>query len=524
LGLRQGSRFSLGMFLYSSGWYAWIALTFLPIALARTKSVLHAKVRPIVRRQNTAGDVAPGRSGLNVDFISGRGKPQFGDSSEVSTFVSSGSIFAVEADTEPEGALSPYTVLLGELKTESSGIAEAKDLCDQRWGEGLVPHLLASEKTGSKGGISMHYYSMPRSGAPSAEGMNGMVKFVRGTPDSPRGESAEVGSGAGDLIGSLQPQMLRNQVEGIMGGVVSRWRQCPSSSADSKTGPVLFILDAIKDLDSCNVWHRMAAVYPIWLSRKVMSVELGQVDMLRTGGWGQCYGPESGLQVVSSNKLLTSEPSLCSYSSLVAPLQDGFLWDLAWDQHLSCGGALVAPRTFAREVEQSFGLQHEPVKADTPIRVCLASRKGAGHIVIGNEEQIGQTIGTCRFGSTQVKAEVFKFNSKTSFRDQVQSVDTCDVLIGGHGAALTHTLWLEPEAAVIEIIPESDNGTPKDFSYYRNLAKLTGQTYMGVTAQQQDDLLLADMKEVRAAIHAAILTVGSRGARRNLGSPVCAEQ
>ncbi len=58
------------------------------------------------------------------------------------------------------------------------------------------------------------------------------------------------------------------------------------------------------------------------------------------------------------------------------------------------------------------------------------------------------------------------------WRQQVEVARTSDVLVGMHGAGLTHLLWLPPHAAVVELLP--NNFT---YHFYERVARLAGVHY-----------------------------------------------
>lgn len=56
---------------------------------------------------------------------------------------------------------------------------------------------------------------------------------------------------------------------------------------------------------------------------------------------------------------------------------------------------------------------------------------------------------------------------------QAARVNSCDILMGPHGAGMVHGLWMYPGSVVIEIMD------PEHFpaGYYRNIAHLSGHIY-----------------------------------------------
>jgi protein O-GlcNAc transferase len=59
-----------------------------------------------------------------------------------------------------------------------------------------------------------------------------------------------------------------------------------------------------------------------------------------------------------------------------------------------------------------------------------------------------------------------------SFAEQLNATRRSDILIGVHGAGLTHGMFMRPGSAMVEILPQ-------DFNHkgFRNLAKIMGHQY-----------------------------------------------
>ena len=62
------------------------------------------------------------------------------------------------------------------------------------------------------------------------------------------------------------------------------------------------------------------------------------------------------------------------------------------------------------------------------------------------------------------------FTKELSSEQQARQSYRCDVMMGVHGAGLTHVLWMYPGSAVVELLDPEHNGA----AYYRNVAHLSG--------------------------------------------------
>jgi hypothetical protein len=76
---------------------------------------------------------------------------------------------------------------------------------------------------------------------------------------------------------------------------------------------------------------------------------------------------------------------------------------------------------------------------------------------------------------------VYDFATK-SLEEQLRIVQDTDVLVGHHGAALTHSIFLNPEAAVVEILPPvfSMRG-------FRSLARMRGLAHFGANCMWPEE-------------------------------------
>ena len=60
------------------------------------------------------------------------------------------------------------------------------------------------------------------------------------------------------------------------------------------------------------------------------------------------------------------------------------------------------------------------------------------------------------------------------FKEQLQVIQRTDILVGVHGAGLTHAMFLRPHSAMVEVLP------PKlDYKGFVNLARMRSIHYFG---------------------------------------------
>lgn len=77
-----------------------------------------------------------------------------------------------------------------------------------------------------------------------------------------------------------------------------------------------------------------------------------------------------------------------------------------------------------------------------------------------------------------VKVEVVRMG-ELPFAEQVAAAARANILVAANGAGLVHSLFLPPEAVVIEVTWRRGEWPP----HYRNLARYLGRHYMLVEAE-----------------------------------------
>ena len=112
------------------------------------------------------------------------------------------------------------------------------------------------------------------------------------------------------------------------------------------------------------------------------------------------------------------------------------------------------------------------------------SRSKAPRRKLANEGQLVPVLG--RHGVTSLVAE------EQSFEEQVRQIGAASVLVGSHGAGLTHMLWLKPGSRVLELRRRGDRWN----NCYFSLASALGLKYyylMCDPVNPRDDFHRGDM-------------------------------
>ena len=171
---------------------------------------------------------------------------------------------------------------------------------------------------------------------------------------------------------------------------------------------------------------------------------------------------------------------------------------------------------YASDVPSSLQAEEE-----TPINILYLSRRPHEDRRILNEEALLESMRAMVGDMRGVELHEHDFGA-LSFPEQIRAAAAADVLIGPHGAGLTHVLFQKPQSVLIELIPQAwaDPG-------YRNLALLGGKVYLfwqqtdeALSVSQEGDRNLgrssnyyADVDEVLALLRAAIKITSMVGQR-----------
>ncbi|XP_022966280.1 EGF domain-specific O-linked N-acetylglucosamine transferase-like [Cucurbita maxima] len=131
------------------------------------------------------------------------------------------------------------------------------------------------------------------------------------------------------------------------------------------------------------------------------------------------------------------------------------------------------PRT--REV-----VQHEKNEAKEQPKLVVLSRKGSRAIT--NEKLMVKMAEKIGF-----KVKVLRPDRTTELAKLYRELNGCDVMVGVHGAAMTHFLFMRPNSVFIQIIPLGTVWAAE--TYYGEPAKKLGLKYIGYEIRPKESSL-----------------------------------
>ncbi|KAK8145556.1 hypothetical protein G3M48_004297 [Beauveria asiatica] len=241
-----------------------------------------------------------------------------------------------------------------------------------------------------------------------------------------------------------------------------------------------------------NLWHSLMEIMSLsWSldSLQMSSTETGAaylspsqmnstqivlVDDFDLGPYIELWRLFAQMPIRRLSELDAEEPP----SNIVVPLVGGSnpLWQGDWVE-LSCTEASLVS-TFVRRVLDLYKISDadaEPAStggSDADIVVTFVDRKGARELVDQDAH-----MEALRSAVPHMKLSVVDFASMP-LHQQFQVARHTDVLLGVHGAGLTHSMFMKPGAVLVEVLPA-------DFAHkgFRNLAQMLGHRYFRTHAK-----------------------------------------
>ncbi|KAK1574677.1 DUF563 domain-containing protein [Colletotrichum navitas] len=159
--------------------------------------------------------------------------------------------------------------------------------------------------------------------------------------------------------------------------------------------------------------------------------------------------------------------------NLILPLAGGSnpLWQNDWEER-DCKNAPLL-KIFVQRIMQHFGIRYERGRKPTKsLQITLIDRKGSRKLL-----QQDALLRAVRSKFPDINTQLIDL-ATLPFAEQIRIAQTTDVLVGVHGAGLTHTMFLREGAAVVEIQPED-----MFHKGFRNLAKMIGVHYVSTHAE-----------------------------------------
>ncbi|KAL4811605.1 hypothetical protein BDW67DRAFT_171593 [Aspergillus spinulosporus] len=289
----------------------------------------------------------------------------------------------------------------------------------------------------------------------------------------------------------------------------------------------------IKREGAYNVWHSLMEIFsmtltldvlrmarhpnqsfPLFTSEDIQNTRVLLLDDIEEGPYFDLWHIFAAKPVLRLSD--TSLPQLnASLENLIVPLSGGSnpLWQGDWEIHTCDDSPLL--RTFSHRVLNHFEIGPVSPRDQLPeIIVTFINRTSTRRLIDGEAyfDHLQSEL-------PHVKIQSIDF-ATISFAEQLAIAQQTDVLVGVHGAGLTHGIFLPPRSAIVEILPPGLN-----HKGFRNVAGLLDHSYFSVHASesrpqnkavksewQNDDVFIEQDKFIRALI-VAIKSMYNRGSR-----------
>ncbi len=248
----------------------------------------------------------------------------------------------------------------------------------------------------------------------------------------------------------------------------------------------------IKREGGSNLWHSMMEMFSLFMSLDVLQiasdpatgapffstddVENTQIVMLDDGE----EGPYFDLWTLFARKpLIKLKPGAAlnlNLTNIIVPLAGGSnpFWQGDWNVH-ACGSSKLLD-VFSQRVLDFYRIRDEPVKAGAQLTLTFIDRKGTRRL-----QNTTEYINKLRLRYPDVKIQVIDF-AAMPFQEQLEIARRTDLLVGVHGAGLTHAIFQQSGSALVEIIPHD-----LKFKGFRNIAAIRGHRYFSSHAKENNN-------------------------------------
>ncbi|PLB54755.1 DUF563 domain-containing protein [Aspergillus steynii IBT 23096] len=278
-------------------------------------------------------------------------------------------------------------------------------------------------------------------------------------------------------FGHFEPYWYETGPQTILDG----WVQLKSSPGERLQLPLNYTI-LIKREGSRNIWHSLLEILSMTMTLDVLQMtwrpdhtrpfftgldaDNTQVIILDDND----DGPYFKLWSIFANKptlRLKDLPDNQTLQNIIIPLAGGSnpFWQGDWEV-LPCKESSLL-RTFTQRVLNTFELgDYKGLQKDDVI-ITFINRVESRRLV-DHEDYLDQVRAT--FPHIKVQSVDF---AAIPFHTQLKIIQSTTVLVGVHGAGLTHGMFLPPRSVMVEILPPSLN-----HKGFRNVASLFGHSYL----------------------------------------------
>ncbi|TKA66476.1 hypothetical protein B0A49_10098 [Cryomyces minteri] len=240
---------------------------------------------------------------------------------------------------------------------------------------------------------------------------------------------------------------------------------------------------ALKREFPMNIWHSLNEIFSLYLTLDILqmsrrpedgraffqasdvpNVQLLFFDDQPEGPYWDLWKIFTGLPIARIADTDSLDHPQC-ISNLVVPIPGNAnpLWVGDWNPGFCTSSVLL--KTFTERILGHFGISNQRSRT-ADLTVTLIDRKGRRHL-----HNTTHYMDLLRAAHPGVQVTVVDF-AAFSLEEQLRIVSKTDILVGVHGAGLTHSMFLPDHSTLVEIFPPT-----LKYEVYRNVAKLRGHNY-----------------------------------------------
>ena len=227
-------------------------------------------------------------------------------------------------------------------------------------------------------------------------------------------------------------------------------------------------------------------------------------------------GPYFSLWTIFAKRPITrvskvSEIDFRDPESIIFPLpgESNPMWQGDWETHACSHSALLD--IFSKRVMDFYGVNRSSKQNDSPLVLTFIDRREKRQL-IEKEDFVDELEKTY----PDIQIEMVNF-ADIPLPKQLEVIQNTDILVGVHGAGLTHALFLPLGSAIVEILPAGFN-----HKGFRNLAHLLGHHHFsshavsnGTKGNWQYDDFSFDKSRFMQLVKTAIGSMYNRGSRND---------
>ncbi|PLB48437.1 hypothetical protein P170DRAFT_456945 [Aspergillus steynii IBT 23096] len=242
----------------------------------------------------------------------------------------------------------------------------------------------------------------------------------------------------------------------------------------------------VKREGSHNLWHSMMELFSMTMTMDVL--QMSRAENETQPFWTPSDAKNTQVVLLDDNDdgpyidlwslfaekptvRLTDLPESSTLENIIVPLAGGSnpLWQGDWEIHPCEDSRLL--RTFSRRVLDSYGIGDSAPRQGPEITLTFINRTDTRQLVHDTSylEEVEAKY-------PHVKVQSIDF-AAIPFKDQLRIIQETDILVGVHGAGLTHGMFLPVRSTMVEILPSALN-----HKGFRNVAGLLDHSYFSIHA------------------------------------------